>query len=74
MLFPQLKALFWKMRRLQSLPMEFPLTLLFRMPTPALLGAYLEELVREDELEKLASAMDDLSPEERDKLLEELND
>lgn len=50
---------------------ELPLTLLFQLPTPALLGEYLDGLDARREIENLARALEELSPEERELLIGE---
>ena len=54
----------------QALGLELPVPLLFRLPTPALLGARLDELVASREVDQLAAALAALSPQERALLLE----
>jgi hypothetical protein len=48
---------------------DLPVPLLFRLPTPALLGGELDRLAAESEIESLAAALEKLPPEERDRLL-----
>jgi acyl-CoA synthetase (AMP-forming)/AMP-acid ligase II len=54
----------------RSLSLELPTPLLFRMPTPALLATELERSQAEKELDDLAKALEQLSAEERAKLLD----
>jgi acyl carrier protein len=55
----------------QMLGLELPVPLLFRLPTPALLGARLDELVASRELDQLVAALAALPPEEQTRLLDE---
>lgn len=55
----------------QSLELELPLSLLFRLPTPALLGARLDELAASREIDLLAAALAALPLQEQTKLLAE---
>ncbi len=55
----------------QKLAPDLPVGLLFRLPTPALLAARLEELLAAHEIESLAAALSSLSPEDQARLLGE---
>jgi acyl-CoA synthetase (AMP-forming)/AMP-acid ligase II/acyl carrier protein len=55
----------------QSLALDLPAPLLFRLPTPALLGARLEELAASREMEIIEAALAALPPEERANLLDD---
>jgi acyl-CoA synthetase (AMP-forming)/AMP-acid ligase II len=54
----------------QSLQLELPTPLLFRLPTPALLAAELERLETAKEVEELAAALEGLSDSDRAKILD----
>lgn len=54
----------------QSLALELPTPLLFRLPTPALLACELDRIQAENELDELAAALEGLTPLERAKLLD----
>jgi acyl-CoA synthetase (AMP-forming)/AMP-acid ligase II/acyl carrier protein len=55
----------------QTLAMELPLPLLFRLPTPALLGTHLDQLIDARATDMLAADLAALPPEEQARLLEE---
>lgn len=55
----------------QELALELPAPFIFRLPTPALLGARLDELTASREVELLAAALAALPPQERARLLDE---
>jgi oxalate---CoA ligase len=55
----------------QSLTLELPMPLLFRLPTSTLLAAYLEELVSFREIELLAASLAALPRERQTRLLDE---
>lgn len=55
----------------QRLALELPVSLLFRLPTPALLGARLEELIAAREIDLLAAALTALPLQEQATLLDE---
>jgi hypothetical protein len=55
----------------QTLALDLPVPLLFRLPTPALLGARLEELVASREIDLLAAELGALPLSERSRLLDE---
>ena len=55
----------------QMLALELPVPLLFRLPTPALLGARLDELVASREMDLLAAALAALPLQEQARLLDE---
>jgi hypothetical protein len=54
----------------QSLALELPTPLLFRLPTPALLACELERIQTEKDLDELARALEGLTPLERAQLLD----
>lgn len=54
----------------QTLELELPAPLLFRLPTPALLASALDRLAAEKEINELAAALEGLSDSERAKLLD----
>jgi acyl carrier protein len=59
------------MTRLQrELALELPVPLLFHLPTPALLGARLDELAARRKIEALVEALAKLPPAERARVLE----
>ncbi|MCZ6672639.1 MAG: AMP-binding protein [Verrucomicrobia bacterium] len=66
-----LRALQVLSRVKKTLGLETELTLLFRLPTPALLAEYLDELVFEHEIEMLAEELNKLSSDEQADLLED---
>lgn len=53
----------------ENLSLDLPVSLLFQLPTPALLASRLDELITDREIETLAEAMEGLSPEEQASLL-----
>jgi oxalate---CoA ligase len=55
----------------QTLAMELPVPLLFRLPTPALLGTHLDQLIDARATDMLAADLAALPPEEQARLLEE---
>jgi acyl carrier protein len=55
----------------QSQSLELPVPLLFRLPTPALLAAYLEELISSREIESLAATLAALPLDHQARLLDE---
>jgi acyl-CoA synthetase (AMP-forming)/AMP-acid ligase II/acyl carrier protein len=59
------------MRLEQTLAVELPVALLFRLPTPALMGARLDELLAEREIDLLAAALAVLPLHEQAMLLDE---
>ncbi len=54
----------------QSLQLELPTPLLFRLPTPALLASEMDRLISEEEINELAAALVGLSDAEREQLLD----
>jgi len=66
-----LRAMQVLVRLEQLMALELPVSLLFRQPTPALLGAVLDELIAVREIDQLARALAELPEEERASLLNE---
>ena len=55
----------------QAMALELPVSMLFRWPTPALLGAAVDELISTREIDQLASALAELPEDEQASLLNE---